>query len=141
MQDEYLQLFAEFKCDRVNLSDEFCDGHPFTAVNNKNIDAVRRMLETDRHETYHETRAFLGISLRIQSMLHKHLGMKKLCSRWIPHSFTEAQNQPHHLYNAMFTKFRKERQIGVVHSNRWQNVDLLLRPQNKEAINSMSLLN
>ncbi|GBP26673.1 hypothetical protein EVAR_23443_1 [Eumeta japonica] len=40
--------FAEFKRGRVNLSDEFRDGRPPTAVNNKNIDAVRRMIETDR---------------------------------------------------------------------------------------------
>ncbi|GBP79117.1 hypothetical protein EVAR_54477_1 [Eumeta japonica] len=38
----------------VNLSDEFRDGRPSTAVNNKNIDAVRRVIETERHVTYHE---------------------------------------------------------------------------------------
>ncbi|GBP58648.1 hypothetical protein EVAR_38109_1 [Eumeta japonica] len=46
--------FTEFKCGRVNLSDEFRDGRPSTAVNNKNIDAVRCMIETDRHVTYLE---------------------------------------------------------------------------------------
>ncbi|GBP24232.1 hypothetical protein EVAR_80085_1 [Eumeta japonica] len=39
---------AELKRRRVNLSDKFCDGCPATAVNNKNIDAVRRMIKTDR---------------------------------------------------------------------------------------------
>ncbi|GBP22090.1 Rho guanine nucleotide exchange factor 17 [Eumeta japonica] len=46
--------FAEIKRDCVNLSDEFRDGCLFTSVNDKNIDAVRRMIETDRHVTYHE---------------------------------------------------------------------------------------
>ncbi|GBP65569.1 Putative uncharacterized protein FLJ37770 [Eumeta japonica] len=45
--------FAEFKRGRVNFSDEFRDGHPYTAVNNKNIDSMRRMIETDKHVTYH----------------------------------------------------------------------------------------
>ncbi|GBP82409.1 hypothetical protein EVAR_99100_1 [Eumeta japonica] len=36
--------FAEFKRGRVNFRDEFRDGRPSTAVNNKNIDAVRRMI-------------------------------------------------------------------------------------------------
>ncbi|GBP93395.1 hypothetical protein EVAR_67344_1 [Eumeta japonica] len=44
------------------LSDEFRDGRPSTAVTNKNIDTVRRMIETDRHPTYHEIRASLGIA-------------------------------------------------------------------------------
>ena len=55
--------FAEFKRGRVNLSDEFRDGRPSTAVNNKNIDAVRLMIKTDRHVTYHEIWASLGISM------------------------------------------------------------------------------
>ncbi|GBP05922.1 hypothetical protein EVAR_3204_1 [Eumeta japonica] len=49
--------FAEFKRGCVNLSNEFRDGRPSTAVNNKNIDAVRRMIETDRHVTYREIQA------------------------------------------------------------------------------------
>ncbi|GBP50122.1 hypothetical protein EVAR_42803_1 [Eumeta japonica] len=49
--------FAEFKCSRVNLGDEVPDGRPPTAVNNKNIDAVRRMIETDSDVTYHQIRA------------------------------------------------------------------------------------
>ncbi|GBP97397.1 hypothetical protein EVAR_69871_1 [Eumeta japonica] len=40
---------AEFKRGHINLSDEIRDGRPSTAVNNKNVDAVRRMIETDTH--------------------------------------------------------------------------------------------
>ncbi|GBP49812.1 hypothetical protein EVAR_83761_1 [Eumeta japonica] len=32
--------FSEFKCGRVNLSNEFREGRPSTAVNNKNIDTA-----------------------------------------------------------------------------------------------------
>ncbi|GBP55879.1 hypothetical protein EVAR_89705_1 [Eumeta japonica] len=51
---------AEFKRGRVNLSDKFRDGRPSSAMNNKNIDAVRHMIETDRHVTYHNIQACLG---------------------------------------------------------------------------------
>ncbi|GBP46586.1 hypothetical protein EVAR_95048_1 [Eumeta japonica] len=72
--------FAEFKRDRVNPSDGFRGGRPSTAVNNKNIDAVRRVIKTDRHVTYHEIRTSVGISMsQKQSFLYKHLDMKKLC--------------------------------------------------------------
>ncbi|GBP51360.1 hypothetical protein EVAR_38754_1 [Eumeta japonica] len=61
--------------------DEFHDGRPSAAVNNIKIDAVHRWIETYRHVTY-EIRASLGMDMsQIQSILHKHLGMKKLCSR------------------------------------------------------------
>ncbi|GBP73157.1 hypothetical protein EVAR_59046_1 [Eumeta japonica] len=46
--------FAEFKRGRISLSDEFHDGHPYIAVNNKNIDDVHRMIEIERCVTYHE---------------------------------------------------------------------------------------
>ncbi|GBP90273.1 hypothetical protein EVAR_62926_1 [Eumeta japonica] len=45
--------FAKFKLARVDRNDECRDGRPSTAVNNKHIDAVRPMMETDRHLTYH----------------------------------------------------------------------------------------
>ncbi|GBP13887.1 hypothetical protein EVAR_10458_1 [Eumeta japonica] len=46
-----------------NLSDKFPDGHPSTAVNNKNIDVMHRIIKTNRHVTYHEIRASLGMGM------------------------------------------------------------------------------
>ncbi|GBP20263.1 hypothetical protein EVAR_82136_1 [Eumeta japonica] len=53
--------FVEFKCVRVNLYDEFRDGGRSTAVSNKNIDAVRHMIKTDRNETWSITYSSYGI--------------------------------------------------------------------------------
>ncbi|GBP79239.1 hypothetical protein EVAR_87334_1 [Eumeta japonica] len=44
--------------------DECRDGRPSTAVNNKKIDVVRRIIEADRHVTYHDIWASLGIAVR-----------------------------------------------------------------------------
>ncbi|GBP71998.1 Putative uncharacterized protein FLJ37770 [Eumeta japonica] len=108
--------FAEFKRGRVNLRDEFRDGRPSTAANNKNIDAVRRMIDTDRHVTYHEIRASLGIGMnQTQSILHKDLGMKKLCSQQISYNLVDAQEQPVWC-NALFTRF-KVQMITAVHGH------------------------
>ncbi|GBP05806.1 hypothetical protein EVAR_5112_1 [Eumeta japonica] len=46
----------------MNLSDEFRDARQSTAVNNKNIDAVYRMIKTNRHVLCQEIRASLGIN-------------------------------------------------------------------------------
>ncbi|GBP42157.1 Ecdysteroid UDP-glucosyltransferase [Eumeta japonica] len=45
----------------VTMNDEFRNGRPSIAINNKTIDAIRHMIEADRHVTYHEIRASLGI--------------------------------------------------------------------------------
>ncbi|GBP09259.1 hypothetical protein EVAR_71152_1 [Eumeta japonica] len=87
---------AKFKRGRVNLSNICRDGCPSTAENNKNIhDAVRFMIETDKHLTYHEIRTSLGKTMsQIQSILHKHLGMMSmigLYSQWNLLNLTEAQ--------------------------------------------------
>ena len=86
--------FAEFRRGRESVSDESREGRPKSVVNPKNIDAVRKMIEEDRHVTYHEIEATLGISkTAIQSILQEHLAVKKICSRWIPHNLTEAQKE------------------------------------------------
>ncbi|GBP25996.1 hypothetical protein EVAR_84556_1 [Eumeta japonica] len=60
----YVNIFTkDFKRGCVNLSKELHDGRPSTVVINRNINAVRRMIETDRHVTYHEILATLGIGM------------------------------------------------------------------------------
>ncbi|GBP49994.1 hypothetical protein EVAR_37079_1 [Eumeta japonica] len=51
------------KRGRVNLKDEFRDGRPSTAVNDKNVDDVRRMITTNRHVTDREIGASLGTDM------------------------------------------------------------------------------
>jgi len=60
----------------------------------ENIDAVREMIKLDRHVTYREIEASLGMSsASVHSILHKHLVVKKICSHWIPHNLTTAQKK------------------------------------------------
>ena len=59
-----LFIIAEFQRGRTFLSDEFREGHPSTSVVATNVDAVREMIERDRHITYHEIQASLGIDMK-----------------------------------------------------------------------------
>ncbi|GBP08481.1 Mariner Mos1 transposase [Eumeta japonica] len=55
----FCNWFAEFICGRVNSSKEFHNyfiSRQSTALNNENIDPVRRIIETDRHVIYNEIR-------------------------------------------------------------------------------------
>ncbi|GBP93707.1 hypothetical protein EVAR_62359_1 [Eumeta japonica] len=75
---------------KSEIPDEFRNDRPYTVVN-KNVDAVRRMIEINRHVTDHEIWASLAISMsQIRSIIDKQLDIKRLCSRWIPHNLTEA---------------------------------------------------
>ena len=48
----------------------------------------------DRHVTYREIETNLGISgTTINSILHEHLTVKKICSHWIPHNLSIAQKK------------------------------------------------
>lgn len=86
--------FSEFNRGRRMLADDFKEGRPKSAVVPQNIDAVRELIMQDRHVTYREIEAFLGISMTsIYKILHEHLAVKKICSRWIPHNLTVEQKQ------------------------------------------------
>ena len=86
--------FNEFNRGRRSLEDEGREGRPKTVVVPENIDAVRELIMQDRHVTYREIEASLGISsTSIHSILHGHLAVKKVCSRWIPHNLTVAQKK------------------------------------------------
>lgn len=84
--------FQTFKSGRGSLSDEFREGRPKSVVTPENIDAVREMIEYDRHVTYREIEASLDIGMStINTILHNKLGVKKICSRWTPQSLTKDQ--------------------------------------------------
>ena len=86
--------FNEFNRGRSTLKDEFRKGAPKAAVVPENIDALRKLIMQDRHVTYREIEASLEISFTsIHSILHEHLALKKICSRWIPHNLTIAQKE------------------------------------------------
>ncbi|CAH1989423.1 unnamed protein product [Acanthoscelides obtectus] len=91
-QSTISRWYGEFKRGRVSLSDDSRVGAPTTAVTQRNVDAVRKLIIEDRHVTYREIEASLKISkTSIQKILHEELGVRKLVSRWIPHLLTEEQ--------------------------------------------------
>ncbi|EZA47878.1 Histone-lysine N-methyltransferase SETMAR [Ooceraea biroi] len=52
------------------------------------------MIERYRHVIYREIQASWGIDMKaIHTILHDHLNVRKLCSRWIPHNLTEAREK------------------------------------------------
>ena len=55
---------------------------------------ARQLILSDRHVTYREIEATLGISwTSIHSILQEHLTVKKICSRWILHNLSIVQKR------------------------------------------------
>ncbi|GBP71777.1 Putative uncharacterized protein FLJ37770 [Eumeta japonica] len=83
----------EFKHGRTNSTDNLREGRPSTATTKENIDMLCDfMIKTDKRLTYQHIRTSLGIGMsQVHKILHEHLAVRKLFTRWIPHNLTEAQ--------------------------------------------------
>ena len=82
--------YNEFNRGRHSLNDEFRKDRPKSVVGPENIYAVQKLIMQDRHVTYCEIEATLGIiSTSMHIILHAHLAVKNICSRWIPHNLTK----------------------------------------------------
>ncbi|UYV63883.1 hypothetical protein LAZ67_2005883 [Cordylochernes scorpioides] len=74
-----LRWYCEFQRGKYGIRDVPRLGSSVSSVNEKNIAAVKKLLETDRHRTYHQIEESLDISApEIHSILHDHLEVMKL---------------------------------------------------------------
>ena len=86
--------FTQFNRGRSSLNDEFGEGSPKSVVVPKYTDAVHELKLQDRQATYRVIVAALGIiGTSIHSILHEHLGVKKIYSRWITHNLAIAKKK------------------------------------------------
>ncbi|GBP14234.1 hypothetical protein EVAR_7658_1 [Eumeta japonica] len=82
---------TEFKRSCTNLTDDVPEERSSTATTD-NITAVRLMIETAKRMTYQQIRTSLGINMgQLHKIFYKYLPVVKLCTRWIPYNFTNAQ--------------------------------------------------
>ena len=80
--------YNEFNRSRHSLTYEFRKGRPKSVIGPENINAEQKLIMKDRHVTYCETEATLGMSsTSIYKILHGNLAVKKICSRWITEKF------------------------------------------------------
>ncbi|GBP38999.1 Putative uncharacterized protein FLJ37770 [Eumeta japonica] len=85
--------FNEFKRGRTSFTDDLREVCSFMAKTKNNISAVRHMIKTNKRITYQQIRVSLGIDIsQVHKIPHEYLAVRKLCSRWVLHSLTEAQS-------------------------------------------------
>ena len=85
---------AKFQSGQQQLKDAARPGRPVTSTTPKNVEKIRELLKTDARLTVRQLSRMTGLSLsRVHLILKKHLKVKKINARWIPHLLTEDQKK------------------------------------------------
>jgi transposase len=83
-----------FKDGSESLEDEERIGRPITAVTTANIDIVRALIEENPHISYSQIEAETMLyPTSIHEIIHGHLFLKKITSRWCPYNLTDDQKK------------------------------------------------
>ena len=88
---------AKWVAEFMNLERGFEDaprmGHPSTITTDENIEAVERIIMYDRQISIRRLAEELPIpKATIHEIMNNHMGMKKVCTRWVPKLFTSIQH-------------------------------------------------
>ena len=85
-------MVGEFERGRTSLEDEARSGHPLDATDEEMCKEVQDLVYSDRQIQVEEIAQALGISHgNISTILHDHLGMRKLTACWVPKSLSDKQ--------------------------------------------------
>ena len=83
---------AEFKDPERGFGDAPRMDHPSTIIANENIEAVERIVMRDRQISIRRLAEGLAIpKITIHEIMNNHMGMKKVCTWWVPKLLTPIQ--------------------------------------------------
>ena len=78
----------EFKDPKHGFEDALRMGRPSTITADENIEAVEQIVMRDRQISIRRLAEELDI---IHEIMNNHMGIKKVCTRWVPKLFTPIQ--------------------------------------------------
>ena len=86
-----------FKAGKFSVEDDTCPGRPKTSITKANIAAVKIVVEQDARLSVKDIASCTGMISEgsVQTILKKHLDLRKVCARWVPHLLTEEQKTQH----------------------------------------------
>jgi histone-lysine N-methyltransferase SETMAR len=98
-----------FRDGRQSVEDDDRIGRPIAATTEENIRQVKAIVTEDPFVTIRDLEDITDISLgSLHSILHEYLGLKKVCSRWVPHLLTPAQKEERvETSRSLLSRFRR----------------------------------
>ena len=91
MRTEFRWVKA-YKAGKFSVEDDTRPGRPKTSVTKANIAAVKIVVKQDARLSVKDIASCTGIPKgSVQTILKKHLDLRKVCARWVPHLLTEEQ--------------------------------------------------
>jgi histone-lysine N-methyltransferase SETMAR len=81
--------FRKFKRGCKTFEDKPRSGCPISKTSQPNIERIRNLIEDDPYITYDQIEAKTSLSRgTIHTIIHEHLKLRKITSRWVPHELT-----------------------------------------------------
>ena len=88
---KWVELFRE---GREDVNDDLRSGRPVFELTDENIELVRQVITNDPHSTYDDIIAETFLSHgTIERIIHGHLKLRKVTSRWVSHQLTAEQKK------------------------------------------------
>ena len=83
--------YSKFEQGDNSVTDEPRPGRP-SSISSKKIETVKELLDSDRQMTIRDIKIRTGYTFgTVFRIIHKELGMRRICARWIPHMIDENQ--------------------------------------------------
>ena len=83
-----------FNDGRESIENDPRVGRPVSVLTEKNVATVKTLIEEDARYTVQEIEELSGIhSSDALKILRERLGLRKICTRWVPHLLTDEQKQ------------------------------------------------
>ena len=101
--------YSRFRLGYMCLDDDVRTGRPITAVTDENITKVEKLVREDRQITIRQLVHDASVSSgTIETILHQHLGLRRVCSKLVPHLLTlEQKNCRVQFCRSMLLKYSK----------------------------------
>ena len=83
-----------FNDGRESIENEPPVGRPVSVLTEKNVATVKTLFKEDARYTMQEIKELSGIhSSSVLKILRERLGLRKICTCWVPHLLTDEQKQ------------------------------------------------
>ena len=83
-----------FNDGRESIENDPRLGRPISVFTEKNVATVKTLIEEDTHYNVQEIEELSGIhSSSVLKILREQLGLRKICTCWVPHLLTDEQKQ------------------------------------------------